>query len=90
MDTQQNDVKLWKIAKRRAVFKWSFAVYLLINIFLSAIWLITTQGNGYFWPAWSLLGWGVGIAYQYINAYHEGGSFTATKEYEKLKNQNQL
>lgn len=34
--------------------------YVLINAMLVGIWAIT--GAGYFWPAWVLLGWGVGLA----------------------------
>ena len=34
--------------------------YVLINAMLVGIWAIT--GAGYFWPAWVMLGWGVGIA----------------------------
>jgi hypothetical protein len=34
--------------------------YVLINAMIVGIWAIT--GTGYFWPAWILLGWGVGLA----------------------------
>lgn len=34
--------------------------YVLINAMLTGVWAIT--GAGYFWPAWVLLGWGVGLA----------------------------
>jgi hypothetical protein len=34
--------------------------YVLINAMIVGIWAIT--GAGYFWPAWVLLGWGVGLA----------------------------
>ena len=34
--------------------------YVLINAMLVGIWAIT--GAGYFWPAWVILGWGVGLA----------------------------
>ena len=35
-------------------------VYVLVNAMIVGIWAIT--GAGYFWPAWVLLGWGVGLA----------------------------
>ena len=35
------------------------ASYVVVNAFLVAIWAIT--GAGYFWPAWLLGGWGVGL-----------------------------
>jgi class 3 adenylate cyclase len=36
------------------------AVYVAVNLFLIAVWAVT--GAGYFWPIWSILGWGVGLA----------------------------
>jgi hypothetical protein len=33
--------------------------YVLMNAMFTGIWAIT--GAGYFWPAWILLGWGVGL-----------------------------
>ena len=34
--------------------------YVLINAMLVGVWAIS--GAGYFWPAWVMLGWGVGLA----------------------------
>jgi hypothetical protein len=34
-------------------------VYVVVNAFLIGAWAIT--GGGYFWPAWILAGWGVGL-----------------------------
>ena len=36
------------------------AFYLLVNVFLIAIWAVS--GGGYFWPIWSILGWGLAVA----------------------------
>jgi hypothetical protein len=33
--------------------------FTVVNAFLIAVWAIT--GGGYFWPAWILAGWGVGL-----------------------------
>jgi hypothetical protein len=90
MDAQQKDEMLWKIARKRACFKSSLAVYLAVNIFLIAVWRFTSGDASYFWPAWPLLGWGIGIASQYFNAYHSHSFFSSEAEYEKLKKQNQL
>ncbi len=35
-------------------------IYLTLNLFLIGVWALS--GAGYFWPAWSFLGWGIGIA----------------------------
>jgi len=34
-------------------------VFVVVNAFLIAAWAIT--GSGYFWPAWVLAAWGVGL-----------------------------
>lgn len=47
-----------RIEKRRNL-QGGFVAYVVINIFLVAVWALT--GGGYFWPAWILAGWGVGM-----------------------------
>ncbi|HEX2232604.1 MAG TPA: adenylate/guanylate cyclase domain-containing protein [Thermoleophilaceae bacterium] len=41
-------------------FKTHLTLYLSINLLLIGIW--AASGGGYFWPIWSILGWGAGIA----------------------------
>ena len=92
MNDQQHDDDLWKIAKRRSAFKRNFAVYLLVNPILVAIWYVSNGIGSYFWPIWPMLWWGAGIAFQYAAAYHNKNLFNPEKEYERLKHQqnNQL
>jgi hypothetical protein len=92
MDNQKKDDLLWQMAKKRAAFKWSLASYIFVNAFLIAIWYFSSNESGYkyFWPIWPMLGWGLGIAFQYFGAYHGNKVFTAEEEYEKLKKQSQL
>lgn len=85
---QQKDQMLWQIAKRRAGFKASLLVYVLVNALLVVIWYLTTGIGSYFWPVWPILGWGIGMVAQYISAYHSTQIFSAEKEYEKLKQSN--
>ena len=89
MDTQQNDDILWKLAKRRAGFKYSLTAYIIVNLFLVGVWFFTTGVGSYFWPAWTAFGWGIGIAFQYFSAYHAKSIYSAEAEYEKLKKQEQ-
>ena len=86
MPKEMKDEMLWKLAKRRAGFKWSFLMYVLVNAMLVAIWYLTSGTDSYFWPVWSMLGWGLGIAIQYFEAYHGSKIFSVQNEYEKLKN----
>jgi hypothetical protein len=48
-----------KRVERKRKFTADLAAYVVINAFLIAIWAIT--GFGYFWPAWVIAGWGVGL-----------------------------
>jgi hypothetical protein len=41
--------------------------YVVINTMLVAVWAIT--GAGYFWPAWVMLGWGVGLVLNIWDVY---------------------
>lgn len=89
---QQKDEALWMIAKKRAAFKKSLFTYVIVNLFLWAIWYFTDNTyemmgrNSLPWPAWASLGWGLGIAIQYSGAYLFHNSNSVENEYQKLKN----
>jgi hypothetical protein len=85
---QNSDQRLWQVAKQRAAFKRSLSSYFLVNTFLVAIWFFTTGGEHHFWPIWPILGWGLGVGLQYLNAYHGTSLFSVDREYEKLKRNN--
>lgn len=88
------DEKLWRIAKKRADFKKSIFTYLVVIGFLWAIWWFTTGRHtgfqGYPWPVWVMLGWGVGLGFQYFEAYNGNKQDLIEDEYEKLKRQQKL
>lgn len=82
---ENQDKELWRIAKKRAGFKRHASTYLVVNAFLWAIWLLTDKNytNGIPWPAWCTVGWGIGLAFSYFDAYQNSGG--VEREYEKLK-----
>ena len=86
LQKNQNDDVLWKIAKKRASFKWSLTSYIIVNTFLVGVWYFTSGRYSYFWPIWPMLGWGIGVAMHYFDAYHGNNVFSVQKEYDKLKN----
>jgi hypothetical protein len=49
-------------------FQWHARVYVLVNVFLVAIWALTS-GFGYFWPVWPILGWGLGLGVHGMATY---------------------
>ena len=92
------DPELWEIAKKRASFKTHALTYVIINLFLWAIWYFNSDGKpeigediwmgrDYPWPIWSMLGWGVGLAFHFSAAYIFPKANSVEREYEKLKNQ---
>ena len=94
VNEKQRDENLWRIARKRANFRRSFYTYIVINALLWGIWWFTSgQKNGlhgYPWPIWVMLGWGIGIAFQYFGAYHGSKQDLQEEEYEKLKREKGL
>ncbi len=90
MENETKDPRLWKVAKKRASFKKHLAAYLLVNGFFWVLWFLKGCHNdpgGVPWPVWPMFGWGVGLAFNYFQAYHSDKNALAEKEYEKLKKQ---
>ena len=87
------DPEIWEVAKRRASFKSHLLVYIVINVFLWAIWYFTSgdyYNRGIPWPAWTTAGWGIGLTFHYLGAYVFPRSNNVEREYEKLmKSKNQ-
>ncbi|MBU3743830.1 MAG: 2TM domain-containing protein [Sediminibacterium sp.] len=86
METER-DNHLWRIAQARVSFKKHLLIYVLVNLMLVGIWFFSgSDYNQYFWPKWTLMGWGIGILSHYLQAYQTSSLFSTEKEYEKLKN----
>ena len=91
---EQKDENLWRIAKKRADFKKHLYTYIIINGFLWALWYISKDGQEdanwiSAWPIWPTLGWGIGVAFDYVGAYHASKENAVEREYEKLKREQQ-
>jgi hypothetical protein len=58
-------------ARRRVQARRDFAnhvvAYVVVNAFLVVVWAVT--GGGYFWPAWVIGGWGVGLVLHAWDVY---------------------
>lgn len=87
METEK-DKDLWKIAKRRVGFKKHLAIYSIINTMFWCIWFFNSKNNdyeGFPWPVWPMLGWAIGLAFDFLGAYVMDSSSAIEKEYKKLK-----
>ena len=56
-----------KSIQRKRGFRQTVLAYVIVNIALVIVWAAT--GAGYFWPAWVIGGWGIGLAFQAYDAY---------------------
>ena len=86
---ESTDVQLWAIAKKRARFKRGLGAYSVVIPFLWIIWYLTMPGE-LIWnqipgPIWPMLGWGLGLGIQYVNAYVIEVGSLEQREYDKLK-----
>ena len=80
--------ELWRLAKKRVSFKRHLLIYMIVNVFFWCIWWFDedNRNKGEFpWPVWSMLGWGVGLAFEYVSVYHSNKPDAIEKEYEKIK-----
>lgn len=57
-DTTDRQLAIERLRAKRDLST-HLVAYLIVNAGLIAVWALT--GGGYFWPAWVLGGWGVGL-----------------------------
>ena len=78
----------YDIAKKRVEEKKKFyqhlSTYVVMSIFFYMINYLSNPGHWWFY--WPMLGWGVGLLFQYMNAYGGEKNDLVEKEYQKLKN----
>jgi hypothetical protein len=82
MNTQEQ--QRWETAQQRVSFKIHLYTYLIINGLFWIFWAFTTPKLTFAWPLFPTLGWGIGLAFHYFEAYHSKNKLVQ-KEYEKLK-----
>ncbi len=71
--------------KKRRDFKAHLLVYVLVNGFLTVIWAMTTP-DGFFWPIFPMVGWGIGVVMNAWDAYRadEFGEDEIDREIRRL------
>jgi len=82
------DPKIWRMAEARVGFQRHAFTYLIINLMLWTIWFFTKkniQTDGFPWPVWTTVFWGIGLAFHFSSAYLFHKSNHIEHEYEKLK-----
>jgi hypothetical protein len=56
-----------KRLKKQSDFKVHLLMYVMVNAFLLVVWAMT--GAGFFWPAFFIVGWGIGVVANAWDAY---------------------
>lgn len=89
MENQSNEQALYEAAKKRVKFKEHLGMYIAINGILWLIWLFTnSEESGRMpWPAWTTIGWGIGLIFSYAKAYKKPMNEAIESEVRKMKNQ---
>jgi len=75
--------------KAKSNFKVHLSIYLAVNALLVAIWVATGWGQpfpqGFFWPIFVIVGWGIGLVANWYAAYH-GDGLTEEQIQREMKN----
>ncbi|MGZ4036617.1 MAG: 2TM domain-containing protein [Bacteroidia bacterium] len=91
METEK-DKELWKLARKRVGFKRHLMIYTVMNVFFWVMWYLTDhlhedeEMGGIPWPVFPMVGWGLGVMFNFLGAYVFTKHNAVEKEYEKLKN----
>lgn len=56
-----------KRLRSQSAFKRTAGIFVIVWIILVGVWLLS--GRGYFWPAWVILGMGIGLVFMGWNAF---------------------
>ena len=71
-----------EIAQSRYALRWHVPVYVLVNAGLVLLWW--TGGSGFFWPAFPIVGWGVGVVLHYRSAYRSDANAWIDRETDRV------
>ncbi len=85
----EKDKVLWSMAKKRVEFKRHLYTYLIVNLMFWVVWLMgspSEHASRLPWPVYPMLGWGIGLLFNFASAYLFNKSNAVEREYDKLKN----
>lgn len=95
MTAPLTDEQITRMARARASFKVHLFVYVAVNLLLMVVWMMTQPESmpmneaadiGDYWPMWTHIGWGIGLAFHGLGAYGLGSGMVQREE-EKLRRQ---
>ena len=77
------DAQLRELAHKRVEFRIHLIVYFVVNAALWGLWWFT--GQGYPWPMWPTIGWGIGVVFHYLFDYRSSQLLSEEEEFRRLK-----
>lgn len=84
-DIDKRDAAIARLKAKRE-FMTHLMAYVAVNGFLVIVWWLTSGNNsGYFWPAWVMAGWGIGLVMHAWETWRRPISETAIqRQMEKM------
>jgi hypothetical protein len=79
-----SDQQIREMAEARVGFRRHATAFVIVNLFFAGLWYMQTKGDGFYWPLWSHLGWGMGLAFHGASAYGCGAG-AVEREEQKLR-----
>jgi 2TM domain len=75
-----------KRLKKRRDFHGHVLIYLMVNAFLVVIWAMTMP-DGFFWPVFPIVGWGIGVVMNAWDVYfvEDFGEEDINREIERIE-----
>jgi hypothetical protein len=71
--------------KKKREFQAHLLSYVLVNAFLIVLWA-TVAGGGFFWPAFPIAGWGIGLIFHAWDVYKaEPSEAEIEREMDRLR-----
>ena len=77
--------QLHELARKRVEFRTHLVVYSVVISALWIIWFLT--GQGYIWPVWPMIGWGIGLVFHFMFEYRTSRFLSEEQEFQKLTKQ---
>lgn len=71
-----------ELAASRYAFRWHLPIYVIVNGGLVAVWWFTDPT--FFWPAFPMFFWGIGLVAHYLSAYRTVGRRWIEREMERI------
>ena len=78
-----------KQLKKRRDFRGHLLIYVAVNAFIVVIWAVTSGTDGFFWPVFPIVGWGIGVVANWWDV-HDREDFSEDQIRREMERQSHL